>query len=241
MSLWGKIVIGPASWVPGQIVVRFPMIVMAQHDHERRNGSMLNVEVPDPADRSQAWVGVRPAYQAWCESMAAADLEFEERKHVVKSNDLIHHYGENAMDRETLVRIADLGALVELGAGNGYTARLLDDVGADVIATDITPSDHRLGSSTWYPVERGSYESTLCGSRIPLLIWPYIGAPSQWLHSAAAPDRIVVVNDVAPQNLGTRPGGTYHDVLFKGWAVIESFPVQTGWRQSTDYVHVWTR
>jgi hypothetical protein len=95
--------------------------------------------------------------------------------------------------------------------------------------------------STWFPVHVGSYESTKPGARVPLLVWPYMNAPTRWLRSDSAPDLLIVVNDVAPENLGTRTAGSYHEALSRGWAAIESFPVQTGWHLHPDYVHVWSR
>lgn len=209
--------------------------------YSRKNGLVMVIDLPNPKDRPQAWVDDRPAYQVWCDEMKTAGLDGQSRLMMIESNELIRNYGENALDRSSLERIAEMGPLVELGAGNGYVSRLLEDLGADIVATDIDASAHEADSPLWFPVERGSYVSTVRGSRLPLLVWPYMGAPVQWLQSDAAPDKLIVVNDVAPENLGTRSGGSYHDVLFRDWTPISSFQVNSGWRPWPDYVHIWAR
>jgi hypothetical protein len=205
------------------------------------DGKLMDSGLPNPKDRSQAWMADRPAYQVWCDDMKTKALDRQSRLSVVESNRLIHHYGENALDRSSLERIAEMGPLVELGAGNGYAAGLLADLGADIVATDPEASRSRISDPPWFPVEPGSYVSTVRGSRLPLLVWPYMTPPAQWLQSEGAPDKLVVVNDVAPDNLGTRSAGSYHDLLSRGWTITSSFQVSTGWRSSQDYVHIWAR
>jgi hypothetical protein len=169
--------------------------------------------------------------------MRSAELDFGDRLMLVESRRLIENYGENALDRSALTTIAQMGPLVELGAGNGYNARLLQDLGADITATDISAPS----TGGWFSVEGGSYDSVILDGRLPLLIWPFMNAPSEWLRSESAPEQLIVVNDVDPKHLGTRSGGSYHDVLFQGWKAISSFPVKSGWRVLRDWVHVWSR
>ncbi|MFF2053763.1 hypothetical protein ACFVU2_19320 [Leifsonia sp. NPDC058194] len=190
--------------------------------------------LPDPSDRDQAWVGDEPAYAVWSDRMRAADLDLDARKQVAAKWRLMHNFGEEAIDRASLEWIASLGPLRELGAGSGYNAKLLLDVGGDVIATDPEP-----WMPTWTPVEIDSYETAPRDGRIPLLVWPYMNVPNQWLQSDDAPSTLLVINDVEPRNVGRVPG--YNNVLAKSWELIESREVRTGWRYYTDYVHLWKR
>lgn len=190
--------------------------------------------LPDPSDRDQAWVGGEPAYQAWCERMRAAEFEYRDRSEIAERWQFIRHYGEEAIDRASLEWIASFGPLRELGAGTGYNSRLLLDLGADVIATDPEPR-----MPTWTAVAIDSYETSPRDGRIPLLVWPEMNVPNQWLRSDDAPSTLLVINDVEPRNVGRVPG--YNNVLAKSWQLIESREVRTGWRYYTDYVHLWKR
>lgn len=190
--------------------------------------------LPDPSDRDQAWVGDEPAYKAWCERMRAADFEYRDRAEIAERWEFIRHYGEEAIDRASLEWIASFGPLRELGAGTGYNSRLLLDLGADVIATDPEPR-----MPTWTPVAIDSYETAARDGRMPLLVWPEMNVPNQWLRSDDAPSTLLVINDVEPRNVGRVPG--YNSVLVKSWQLIESREVRTGWRFYTDYVHLWKR
>jgi hypothetical protein len=190
--------------------------------------------LPDPFDRDQAWAGDEPAYAVWSERMRAADLGFFDREQIAQERQLLRHYGEEAIDRASLEWIASFGPLRELGAGSGYVSKLLLDLGADVIATDPEP-----GMPTWAPVTIESYESSPSDGRIPLLVWAFMNAPNQWLRSEDAPSTLIVVNDVAPRNVGSVFG--YREILAESWNLLESRQVSTGWRHYTGYVHVWQR
>jgi hypothetical protein len=163
------------------------------------------------------------------------NMGFEDRLDIAERYRLIDRYGENGMDLATLERIAGMGPLVEFGAGSGYTARLLRDVGADILATDPEPRQE-----TWSPVLPGTYQTTELAGRVALLVWPYMAAPTAWLRSSNAPDRLLVVNDVEPPNL-RRVGGSYNPYLADNWVRVESLPIKSGWRFYIDYLHIWDR
>ncbi|MDR6905048.1 hypothetical protein J2X63_000734 [Agromyces sp. 3263] len=162
-----------------------------------------------------------------------AGLDFMDRLAIVEHRGLIDAYGENAMSRDALQRIAAYGPLWELGAGGGYTARLLKDLGAEVVASDPKPP-----VIPWTEVRWGTYETDDVGDSIPLLVWPYMNAALPWLRSERAPHRLIVVNDVAPNAVGAHGIIGY---LSEAWTHIETFPAGSGWRRWADYVHVWDR
>jgi len=189
-----------------------------------------------PGDRTSAWTGGVPSYQAWCERMATAGLDMEQRRTIADSYHLVREYGENAIDLHSLQLIASHGPLHELGAGGGYVAGLLSSIGADVIASDSEPP-----ALPWFPVKKRAYEEANLDGRTPLLVWPYMHAPTHWLATNPNIRKVIIVNDVAPRNLNSRGGGSYHQELSDNWRVVESTAVNTGWRLYTDYVHVWQR
>jgi hypothetical protein len=79
-----------------------------------------------------------------------------------------------------LVRaLCELGPLVEIGAGTGYWARHLRDVGADILAFDQAPPDggmpnrYHSHTSTWTEVEQADHTVlTAHADRTLFLCWP---------------------------------------------------------------------
>lgn len=97
-----------------------------------------------------------------------------------------------------ITAIANCGPVVEMGAGTGYWAWMLQQVGCDVVAYDAHPPKglvptpagkskydtdlgeykwHR-GEIPWFPVKRG-YPSSLSrhSDRVLLLVWPPYASP----------------------------------------------------------------
>lgn len=103
-----------------------------------------------------------------------------ERTGALRRDELVHIYGfaipdEPALD--TIRRVSPRG-VVEVGAGTGYWARLLEERDVDVVAVDIAPPPHPAnrwfaGSPPWTTVAQGD-ESIVDhhGSRSLLMVWP---------------------------------------------------------------------
>jgi len=90
-----------------------------------------------------------------------------------KRGDLVEEYGWAIPNEEAIEHIADLSPIVEIGAGKGYWARLLREVGATVIAYDIEPP----GEDAWTSVEQGTPKmlERFNGEYTLLLCWPPYG------------------------------------------------------------------
>jgi hypothetical protein len=100
--------------------------------------------LPDPTDHSVAWWNDEPAYYAWWCWLEG--LDEEEQASSIVSYDLLARYSEAVPTRSAVDSLRDLGPLIEVGAGAGYWARLLMDIGADVIATDEVQPE----ANGWY-------------------------------------------------------------------------------------------
>ena len=92
---------------------------------------------------------------------------------------LAQRYSYVLPDERSLSALADLGPLVEMGAGTGYWAYRLRARGADVIAFDQAPPDgarvnrYHPSTSTWTEVVAGDHTSlTRYADRALLLCWP---------------------------------------------------------------------
>lgn len=82
-------------------------------------------------------------------------------------------------DLPLLRALCALGPIVEIGAGTGYWARRLKDLGSDIRAFDRapphgdTPNRYHAHTSTWTEVERGDHRVlTAHADRALFLCWP---------------------------------------------------------------------
>jgi hypothetical protein len=88
------------------------------------------VDLPNPRDRGQPWWGADPAYLAHYRARMATGTAAGPWDELVKA------YAEAIPTSAALSLLADFAPMVEVGAGSGYWARLLKDLGVDVIAYD---------------------------------------------------------------------------------------------------------
>lgn len=72
---------------------------------------------------------------------------------------LQHQFAWAVPSPDAIERLVKLSPIVEIGAGRGYWAALLQDAGADVIAYDAAPPDR--AENDWAPEsnEHGTYET----------------------------------------------------------------------------------
>lgn len=128
-------------------------------------------ELPDPKDRSQPWCGDSPAYLAHYKALSGRD-DFSNGWH-----ELVRAYSEAIPTLEALKLLATLSPLVELGAGAGYWARLLRDLGTEVVAYDpAEPESNKWTAKlpAWTEVRLGDAAAALTEhpDRVPFACWP---------------------------------------------------------------------
>jgi hypothetical protein len=97
-------------------------------------------DLPEPSDRTKPWHHDEPAYLA--HHRAAADAM--ERGEQVNWQTLIGAYSEAVPTTEALRALQALSPIIEVGAGRGYWARLLSELGCDIVASDLHPSSAQL-------------------------------------------------------------------------------------------------
>lgn len=145
----------------------------------------------------------------------------------------VRHHEAEASTREDLVRryafaiptdtalgviaAAAPSGVVEIGAGTGYWARLLDERGVDVVAYDPHPAPSPdnpwfAGSEAWFPVRASDHRVIgHHGDRALLLVWPTRN--ETWpldtldLYAAAGGRTVIYV--------GEGPGGSTGDDAFQ--------------------------
>jgi len=91
-----------------------------------------------------------------------------------KRGDLVEEYSWAVPNEEVLVYVAEFDELIEVGAGNGYWAKCIEDMGGSVRATDATPP-----AETWTTVEQQNVDSStneFTDSAV-LMVWPPYDEP----------------------------------------------------------------
>lgn len=73
---------------------------------------------------------------------------------------------------EAIKKIVSYGKIVEMGAGTGYWAKLIETAGGDIVAYDTFES-HFKAHSKWFDIRRGSPVNLIAhADRALFLCWP---------------------------------------------------------------------
>lgn len=139
--------------------------------------------------------------------------------------ELCSKYSWAIPDKEAIYALAKLSPILELGAGTGYWASLLDEVGAEVLAFDKYPPALSEGNhyhpqgKQWFPVQEGGPE---VASKYPdhtlFLCWPPYADPfateATKAFMAAGGKRLVYVGE---GNYGCTGDDAFHELLRESW------------------------
>ncbi|MBS1722787.1 MAG: hypothetical protein JSS66_07385 [Armatimonadetes bacterium] len=162
----------------------------------------------------------------------------------------LEQYGFAVPSQEAIELLATLSPLVEMGAGLGYWASLVEALGADIVAYDKYVNKRgkvKLYSSTKYgkpflPVHKGTTEVLeLHADRTLFMCWPPYDSPM-------ASDTLQAYLDHGGQtvvHVGEGPGGCTGDDRFFGLLEEHMEETQTldipRWPGIRDYLSVWRR
>jgi hypothetical protein len=192
-------------------------------------------DLPNPDDRRVAWSHDIPAFLAWWRRGESHG----EGLRLLLDHRLFERYAHSVPTNEALQVLTELGPLLEIGAGAGYWARLLRDLGGDVIATDpVAPSDNAWfrGAEPWTPIQQAGVEAVRrYPDRAIFLCWP--PRPRGFMRQllASAPGRIVaLITDALPSLYDD-----LHDRLSAGWTCREAIALPTVAVRG-DRLTVWT-
>jgi hypothetical protein len=111
------------------------------------------------------------------EAAAAKFEQWDWRRRVDQREPLVAKYAWAIPDDNAIEALARMGPIVEMGAGNGYWARLIADAGGKIEPYDMKPGCHcrdTVPSRLWYPVMAGGPKSIADRHRdhVLLLVWP---------------------------------------------------------------------
>lgn len=145
--------------------------------------------------------------------------------------------------------------VVDMGAGTGYWAWMLSQMGVDVAAYDLHPP--REGENTyhskvpdhleehanvqWYDVQQGDHRKLRLLSnrdRVLLLSWPPYDKPMGYeaLKSFKG-DTVIYIGEGSGGCTGDRD---FHDLLGREWDEIDYFPIAR-WEGVRDYASIYDR
>jgi len=69
----------------------------------------------------------------------------------IARNDLVHKYAWAIPCKAALEKIKKYSPIIEIGAGSGYWAYLLKEIGVEIVASDINPPKENEEVNTWHP------------------------------------------------------------------------------------------
>ena len=93
---------------------------------------------------------------------------------------LVAKYAWAIPDGNAIELLAGMSPIIEMGAGNGYWAKLIAEAGGRIEPYDKCPGEHHHAappSYLWYPVRAGGPEAITEAHRdhVLLLVWPPYG------------------------------------------------------------------
>ena len=165
---------------------------------------------------------------------------------------LVSAYAFAVPSRAVLEAIAIHGPVVEMGAGTGYWAWLLRQLGVSVIAYDRNAS----APPSWSEVLHGDAQSVLSDSesavhqRALFLCWPPLGEAQQERPEASssspglADEALALYQGAIVHSVGEWRGRTgsplFHDTLERDWQLIECLALPQ-WPGFQDELRIWKR
>lgn len=165
---------------------------------------------------------------------------FEE---IIHLDDYRRMYSYAIPDTRALHAIAEYSPIVEIGAGTGYWASLLTQLGADIVCYDQHPPPSPKNgwhgeNKAWHPVRRGGPgKAALHSNRTLFLCWPPYAKPfaADCLDRYRG-DRVIYV--------GERGGCTgdrrFHHMLDKDWVEKADYAIPQ-WQRLHDKVWIYRR
>ena len=137
---------------------------------------------------------------------------------------------------EAIERIVEESPIVEIGAGTGYWAWLIDQKGGDIICYDVDPP---TDEEAWYDVKWGDHEkASAFPNRTLFLSW--VSYNEDWGLKALKNyegDTVIVIGEGSG---GCTGDSGFHSRLAHNWKVVDSVNIPQ-WYGIHDYMRVYKR
>lgn len=131
-----------------------------------------------------------------------------------KRQDLVEEYSWAVPTKDVIQYCAQFDGLLEIGAGNGYWAHCIEEMGGDVLATDILPA-----AETYTSVQEAGWSALLeeISASPVLMVWPpYDGGVAAGV-ARQSPDHILYVGE--PRG-GCTAEDEFFDIVEEKYALV---------------------
>jgi len=138
--------------------------------------------------------------------------------------------------------------VIEIGAGRGYWAAMLEQAGVDIVAFDINPpTGHKVNMShvepgLFFNVQEGTHEAVLQHQdRALMLCWPYYDLPAAYDSiEAYEGDTVIYVGEPKVGSSGCTGCEKFHESLRRDWEFVESVSIPR-WDSIRDGLDIYRR
>lgn len=199
--------------------------------------------VVETLSASQVAHDVDPLFELWkfVEGNSYVSFAKDERRETARER-AVAKYAFAVTSSLTIDQIAAHGPIVEVGAGSGWWAHRLQNVGCDVVATDIASPEtsHRFPGQTPYTkieVMTGAEAAARYPERTLLLVWPEMDLMSLEALCAYRGDKVIYIGD---DRYGCTACDEFFDVLFRDYEKIQVIPLAR-WSDCYDVAWVFRR
>lgn len=155
---------------------------------------------------------MNPYYQ---DAAAAEFKRYDWRSRTDHRDALVAKYAWAIPNDNAIELLAGMGPIIEMGAGNGYWAKLIVDAGGTIEPYDVKPGQHHYNAvprTVWYPVIDGGPDQITVRHKdwVLLLVWP----PYQGALAFDALTRFLEVGGKTVVFVGESSGGCTADDRF---------------------------
>lgn len=210
----------------------------------------FEIELGEPFSFAVKWLStsqvehdVDPLFELWNFVEGDANTSFVKNDRWQTSRDrAVHKYAWAVTSPLTIDEIAAHGPIVEVGAGSGWWAHRLQNVGCDVVATDIASPEtsHRFPGQTPYTkieVMPGAEAAARYPERTLLLVWPEMDLMSLEALCAYRGDKVIYIGE---DRYGCTACDEFFDVLDRDYEKIQAIPLAR-WSYCNDVAIVYRR
>lgn len=181
-------------------------------------------------------------YELWEKHSAAKSWDYDViMKDIEARRKAVHTYSWAVPTSQALSLIAHWSEnkVVEIGAGTGYWAMLLNAIGVDIIAYDRMPCYNEQANARWYEVQQGGPGKAFKHpNRALMLCWPPYDAPMAYnAVRAYRGDTAIYIGEGMEGVTGDRK---FHELLIDEWDKVDSYPIPR-WFGIRDRLFVYKR
>jgi len=154
-------------------------------------------------------------------SWSQKSVEILERR-----DELVEEYSWGIPTHEAIETIVEYGPIVEVGAGTGYWAWCIGQLGGVVVATDADPPESTYRHVAAYDARRRVH--AMVAEELDaalLLVWPPYDDPMAADALEAYPGETVIY--VGEGRAGCTADDRFHRLLYQDWQLIETVDIPT--------------